>query len=352
MKHNSRKLTLKLHNPYPKRKDPGSFTLPCFINNVCFDISLVDLGSVLVPSIEENRVTRPKKYSELSATEATQADYDIKATNIILQGLPPEVYALVSNQCGLLALNFCFLYCVELHLHFQGISNGVPKMKGLFSFSLISKTTKSTGPFVSKFHVSGVGDDIHIRSLINEGVHVLKPLMQQGPEDNIGRELSTSTTSFSSAFFISLFLASLFLSVSFTGISISVTVGFKVLSSVSSVLSLISSSPLAREIEFTFLVTGNLLSSLINTFLGSASREFLEKSKHFSHAVVNLPPLLENGVLKSFHSFGVRCHVVPYSSLKSSSQCLGLRAWTYTFTESKGIHLGCDTLWLCGWAWI
>ncbi|GJW47811.1 retrovirus-related pol polyprotein from transposon TNT 1-94 [Tanacetum coccineum] len=46
----------------------------------------------------ENGVTRPKKYSKLSATEALQADCDIKATNIILQGLPPEVYALVSNH--------------------------------------------------------------------------------------------------------------------------------------------------------------------------------------------------------------------------------------------------------------
>nr|GEU62341.1 hypothetical protein [Tanacetum cinerariifolium] len=33
---------------------------------------------------------RPKKYSELSATEAIQADCDVKATNIILQGLPPQ----------------------------------------------------------------------------------------------------------------------------------------------------------------------------------------------------------------------------------------------------------------------
>nr|GEW48714.1 hypothetical protein [Tanacetum cinerariifolium] len=48
----------------------------------------------LWPSIEENGVTRPKKYSELSATEAIQADCDVNATNIILQGLPPEVYAL------------------------------------------------------------------------------------------------------------------------------------------------------------------------------------------------------------------------------------------------------------------
>nr|GEZ65339.1 hypothetical protein [Tanacetum cinerariifolium] len=49
-------------------------------------------------NLEENGVTSPKKYSELSATEAIQADCDVKATNIILQGLPPEVYALVSNH--------------------------------------------------------------------------------------------------------------------------------------------------------------------------------------------------------------------------------------------------------------
>nr|GFA36622.1 hypothetical protein [Tanacetum cinerariifolium] len=36
--------------------------------------------------------------NQLSATEAIQADCDVKATNIILQGLPPEVYALVSNH--------------------------------------------------------------------------------------------------------------------------------------------------------------------------------------------------------------------------------------------------------------
>nr|GEU32460.1 reverse transcriptase domain-containing protein [Tanacetum cinerariifolium] len=49
------------------------------------------------PTIEENGVTKPKKYSELSATEAIQADCDVKAANIILQGLPPEVYALFLN---------------------------------------------------------------------------------------------------------------------------------------------------------------------------------------------------------------------------------------------------------------
>nr|GEW75159.1 hypothetical protein [Tanacetum cinerariifolium] len=50
----------------------------------------IENGPLLWPTIEENRVTRPKKYSELSAMKAIQADCDVKATNIILQGLPPE----------------------------------------------------------------------------------------------------------------------------------------------------------------------------------------------------------------------------------------------------------------------
>nr|GEU90779.1 putative reverse transcriptase domain-containing protein [Tanacetum cinerariifolium] len=57
----------------------------------------IENGPLIWPSIEENGMTRPKKYSELSAMEAIQADCDVKATNIILQGLTPEVYALVSN---------------------------------------------------------------------------------------------------------------------------------------------------------------------------------------------------------------------------------------------------------------
>nr|GEX77351.1 retrovirus-related Pol polyprotein from transposon TNT 1-94 [Tanacetum cinerariifolium] len=50
----------------------------------------IENGPLLWPTVEENRVTRPKKYSKLSAKEAIQADCDVKATNIILQGLPPE----------------------------------------------------------------------------------------------------------------------------------------------------------------------------------------------------------------------------------------------------------------------
>ncbi|GKB00406.1 retrovirus-related pol polyprotein from transposon TNT 1-94 [Tanacetum coccineum] len=37
--------TLHDNNLPQKEKDPGSFTLPCFIHNVCFDKALVDLGA-------------------------------------------------------------------------------------------------------------------------------------------------------------------------------------------------------------------------------------------------------------------------------------------------------------------
>ncbi|GKD69137.1 hypothetical protein Tco_1323227 [Tanacetum coccineum] len=52
-------------------------------------IESVENGPLIWPTIEENGVSRPRKYSELSATDAIQADCDVKATHIILQGLPP-----------------------------------------------------------------------------------------------------------------------------------------------------------------------------------------------------------------------------------------------------------------------
>nr|GEZ11311.1 hypothetical protein [Tanacetum cinerariifolium] len=60
----------------------------------------VEHGPLLWPTIAVEGVTRLKKYSELSAAEAIQADCDVKATNIILQALPPEIYAL-ERECKL-----------------------------------------------------------------------------------------------------------------------------------------------------------------------------------------------------------------------------------------------------------
>ncbi|GJV29494.1 hypothetical protein Tco_1385942 [Tanacetum coccineum] len=39
-----------------------------------------------------------KKYAELSVAEKIQANCDMKATNIILQGLPVDIYSLVNHH--------------------------------------------------------------------------------------------------------------------------------------------------------------------------------------------------------------------------------------------------------------
>nr|GFB26190.1 hypothetical protein [Tanacetum cinerariifolium] len=57
-------------------------------------LEFVEHGPLLWPSVIEDGVTRLKKYSELSSAEAIQADCDVKATDIILQELPQEIYAL------------------------------------------------------------------------------------------------------------------------------------------------------------------------------------------------------------------------------------------------------------------
>nr|GFC95197.1 hypothetical protein [Tanacetum cinerariifolium] len=51
-------------------------------------LEFVENGPLLWPTVEEDGVTRLNKYSELSASEAIQADCNVKATNIILQGFP------------------------------------------------------------------------------------------------------------------------------------------------------------------------------------------------------------------------------------------------------------------------
>ncbi|GKA13582.1 putative reverse transcriptase domain-containing protein [Tanacetum coccineum] len=52
----------------------------------------------LLATVEENGVIRTKKYAELSVAEKIQADYDMKPTNIILQGLPVDIYLLLNHH--------------------------------------------------------------------------------------------------------------------------------------------------------------------------------------------------------------------------------------------------------------
>ncbi|GJY72237.1 hypothetical protein Tco_0475940 [Tanacetum coccineum] len=58
----------------------------------------VENGQLIWPTVEENGVTRTKKYAELSVAKKIQADCDMKATNIILQGLRADIYTLVNHH--------------------------------------------------------------------------------------------------------------------------------------------------------------------------------------------------------------------------------------------------------------
>ncbi|GKE67327.1 putative reverse transcriptase domain-containing protein [Tanacetum coccineum] len=48
--------------------------------------------------VDEQGNSRVKKYEELSATEKLQADFDLRAANLVLQGLLPDVYSLVNHH--------------------------------------------------------------------------------------------------------------------------------------------------------------------------------------------------------------------------------------------------------------
>ncbi|GJW90502.1 hypothetical protein Tco_0168055 [Tanacetum coccineum] len=76
----------------------------------------VEHGPLIWPTIEENGVTRTKKYVELSAAKKIQVDYDMKATNIILQGLPANIYSL-KRECKLYDAFDKFTHIKEELLH-------------------------------------------------------------------------------------------------------------------------------------------------------------------------------------------------------------------------------------------
>ncbi|GJR31867.1 integrase, catalytic region, zinc finger, CCHC-type containing protein [Tanacetum coccineum] len=58
----------------------------------------IDNGLLVYPTVEENGQTRPMKYSELTEAQQLQDDCEVQATNIILHGLLPDVYALVNHR--------------------------------------------------------------------------------------------------------------------------------------------------------------------------------------------------------------------------------------------------------------
>ncbi|GJX47216.1 hypothetical protein Tco_0272406 [Tanacetum coccineum] len=72
---------------YIKGKEHGRMVLNYILN-----------GPLVYGTIEVDGVTRTKTYEELTDQEKLQDDCDVRATNIVLQGLPPDVYSLVNHH--------------------------------------------------------------------------------------------------------------------------------------------------------------------------------------------------------------------------------------------------------------
>ncbi|GJS58210.1 retrovirus-related pol polyprotein from transposon TNT 1-94 [Tanacetum coccineum] len=75
-------------------------------------LELVENGPLIWPTVEENGVTRTKKYAELSVAEKIQADCDMKATNIIRQGFAAPVFSLGDDLIACLNKAMAFLTAV------------------------------------------------------------------------------------------------------------------------------------------------------------------------------------------------------------------------------------------------
>ncbi|GKE94893.1 hypothetical protein Tco_1579748, partial [Tanacetum coccineum] len=55
-------------------------------------------GPLVWPMIEENGEMRRKRVHELSTPDKLQYEADVKATYIILQGVPADIYAVISHH--------------------------------------------------------------------------------------------------------------------------------------------------------------------------------------------------------------------------------------------------------------
>nr|GEU92232.1 hypothetical protein [Tanacetum cinerariifolium] len=116
----------------------------------------VEHSPLIWPTVEENGVIRTKKYVELSAAEKIQADCDMKATNIIFQGLPADIYSLESMYKLYDAFDkFTHIKRESPHMYYLRFTQlindmNIYKMK-IEQFQVNTKFLKSLSPEKSKF---------------------------------------------------------------------------------------------------------------------------------------------------------------------------------------------------------
>ncbi|GKC84220.1 hypothetical protein Tco_1139937 [Tanacetum coccineum] len=116
----------------------------------------VEHGPLIWPTAEENGVIRTKKYAKLSIVEKIQADCDMKATNIILQGPPADIYSL-ERECKLYDAfdKFTHIKGESLHMYYLRFTQlindmNIYKMK-MEQFQANTKFLNSLPPEWSKF---------------------------------------------------------------------------------------------------------------------------------------------------------------------------------------------------------
>ncbi|GJT45609.1 hypothetical protein Tco_0954324 [Tanacetum coccineum] len=115
---------------------------------------LVMNGPLVWSTIEVDGVTRPKTYKELSEKEKLQADCDLKATNIVLQGLPPDVYSLVNHHKlakDLHTTNYDQLYAYPSQHEAHANEVHVMRERYLYPIALVANY-HHTPPYLNNHH--------------------------------------------------------------------------------------------------------------------------------------------------------------------------------------------------------
>ncbi|GJU66421.1 hypothetical protein Tco_1252680 [Tanacetum coccineum] len=78
---------------YIQGKEHGKYLLDSVLNGP-FQYGMLEVPGTPTSSVS----TRPRTYDDLTDKEKIREECDIRATNIILQGLPPDVYTLLYNE--------------------------------------------------------------------------------------------------------------------------------------------------------------------------------------------------------------------------------------------------------------
>nr|GEU71547.1 hypothetical protein [Tanacetum cinerariifolium] len=136
-------------------------------------LEFIENSPLLWPTVEEDGVTRLKKYIELLAAEAIQADCDVKATNIILQGLPSE-----ERECKLYDEFDKFAYrkgesLCEFYLRFSLLLNDM----SMYNMTLEQFQYASQAPSSSNLSISYPSNDI--QSSVNHNFYMASSSIPQ-----------------------------------------------------------------------------------------------------------------------------------------------------------------------------